>query len=855
MTQRSNKGTAEPARAAHRTDDERRSFTRRLVLLLVVFPLFALSVVYGVLGASAAPPAPTDVVPGPPLGPRLAERVLLVIVDGLRYDVATDPKRMPLFANAMRTRSHGEIWAGPVSMTSSAVMAIGTGQRGRLEQVIRNLHAEPARQNSWIANARAAGLRMMTVGDPAWPQFYSQWLERYTTDPEGVAIDVDFNPITFENVRKLRQDRPDFLVAHFVTPDHQGHAYRVTSDRYARHIRDFDQKLTALLAEFDSTWTVIVTSDHGAADSGTHGSDADIQRRSPIYAYGRGIVQNVPLTRRIDQLELSVTLAVLLGVAPPAHGTGRAIDEWLDVPEVKRADMACENAQRVLTYAEHTGARAGAFRDGLQPCLSAASSAERLQSALRTVETVDKSVTDTVGLGSPTSNLWLALILSLGGLAMFTLAPRIGWRMLLLDVALVLVTVVLVAGVEKLPGVWPNVVRAILFVLGNAILLALLVSPKHILGAFERYYPLSTLLPAALAVSYPADTRPQVVVVTAVVGLTYALLARRFSEQSPNRNNWFGTTFAERWWFITAVVALVPVALHENGTYSSLVDGDAARRIAASLFAGLFALWLWPKLGVSWRVLVLLVVLAVLPIWLRPVVGPLVGRGAWFLGFLAFAWALAHHRPAWAVAGGVYGLLWVAREIETVPLIATVSAAWIFGTRLAERPKPEISRADLIMTLLFGFSLMFALRMGLQDGLEFGGMDWGAAAFNDPSISAFVVGTALVYKYAMGALLVAYALGARLLHDSERRILIGLSLCMLLRSVALAAMFFVAGNSYWTALRVLGDLPTAVSMALGCVMLLAVRTLVLRRSREGTRRATASACPAAAVAAPEDAAG
>jgi len=796
------------------------SFKRKLILLLVLFPLFALSVVYGVLGASAPPPAPTDIVPGPPLAPRMAQRVLLVIVDGLRYDIATDPKRMPLFAEAMRTHSHGEIWAGPVSMTSSAVMAIGTGQRGHLEQVIRNLHAEPARQNSWLANAKTSGLRLMTVGDAAWPQLYSNWLERYATDPEGVAIDVDFNPITFENVRKFRQELPDFLVAHFVTPDHQGHAYRVTSERYARHIHGFDQKLAAFLAEFDATWTVVVTSDHGAADSGTHGSDADIQRRSPIYAYGPGIAPGVALERRLDQLELSVTLPLLLGVAPPAHGTGAAIEEWLKVSAATKADIACKNANRVVAYAARVGAQPGAIQSDQTPCSSASSDSARLAVAI-----ADAAVSDMVGLGSNRADFWMLLIAVLGGLSIYILLPHVGWRVISLGVGLLVATVGLVAGVEKLPGIWPNVVRALLFVLSNAVLLALLIAPKRIAQAFERLYPYSALLPAALAVSYPADTRPQAIVVTAVVGLTYALFARRLSNLAPQQGTWFGTTLGERCWFSVAVLALVPVALHENSTYSSMLSSDLGRRAVVSMFAALFTLWLRPKLGVSWRGLVLLLVIGVIPVWLRPVVGPVIGRGAWCLGIAALAWAVVRHRPAWAIAFGVFGLLWVAREIETVPLIATVSAAWIFGTRLAEKPQIEFGRADLLMALLFGFSLMFALRMGLQDGLEFGGLDWGAAAFNDPSISAYVVGIALVYKYALGAWLVAYALSARLSAEVERRVLIGLSLCMLLRAVALCAMFFIAGNSFWTALRVLGDLPTAIAMALGCILLLAARTL------------------------------
>ena len=44
-------------------------------------------------------------------------------VDGLRYDLATDPETMPLFARAMQEHSSGEIWAGQITMTSGALLA------------------------------------------------------------------------------------------------------------------------------------------------------------------------------------------------------------------------------------------------------------------------------------------------------------------------------------------------------------------------------------------------------------------------------------------------------------------------------------------------------------------------------------------------------------------------------------------------------------------------------------------------------------------------------------------------------------------------------------------------------------
>lgn len=815
--------------------------TFRIGLLAgVLFPLLTLCITLGVLRASAPPPAPFNVQPGPPFSKRLAERVLLVIVDGLRYDVGTDEKRMPFFARAMATRNSGEIWAGQVSMTSSAVMALGTGQRGQLEQVILNLHAKPAEQNTWLQNAKERGLRLMTVGDPAWPQFYSKSLETYRNDPEGVAIDVDFNPQTFANVRELLAKKPDFLVAHFVTPDHQGHAYRVTSERYTKHIHDFDRKLDALLSEVDPSFTVIVTSDHGAADSGTHGTDVAVQRKSPIYAYGPGIASPGRSGLVLDQLDLATTLPLLLGVSPPAHGTGRAIVEWLDESEVIRVRMACENARRVVGYAERATGPQQKIREVLGPCQSA-SSDKALAAAETAVRMSDAVVTRSTGLGARATHYWVLLIACLGALSVLSILPTRLHRWSPLGAAVIVVTVALVVFVERLPGVWPNVVRAALFVVGNAVLVALLLAPRWLVQSFKSYYPFTGLLPVVLAATYPADTRPEVVAVIVVVGLAYALFTRRLLAKEPSHPATRNLPLLDRLWLLVALAGVLPVALREGSTYSSLLGTELGGRLVSSVLAALFVCWFAPALRVPRKYLALLVVVLVTPIWVRQWVGYAIGRGAWLASIALVIYAIRRHKPAFAIVAAVAGLLWISRDFEHIPYLATLSVAWIIGAQLVRLSRDDLSRGDFILSLLIGFGLMFALRMGQQDGLDFGGMDWGAAAFNDPHVSATLVGVALVYKYAVGAAMVAYALSSRLAPRAELRLLTGLCLCLIFRVISLSGMFFFAGGSFWTALRVLGDLPSTAAMAFGSIVLLAARTVMLAKTPEPERQLPATA--------------
>lgn len=767
-----------------------------------------------VFAAVERPPAPSS-VPTAPLGPALTRHLLLVVVDGLRYDVATNAQLMPEFSRAMHTRTSAEIWAGRVSMTSSAVLAYGTGQRGRLDQVLLNLNAGAPPYNSWLRNARARGLSLCAVGDPAWFGMYPQELDCHRNDPDGVAIDVDFNPQTFRGARELAAKLPHFLVVHFVTPDHQGHAYGIRSARYAAHIRDFDGQLQRWLAELPDVWTVVVTSDHGAADSGTHGTDVAVQRRSPIYAYGPGIEPRTPLTDTFEQVDLAATLPVLLGVAPPAHGTGRVMVEWLSLAPAERAAIACANAERTVHYAERV-APASALRSARAE-LAACSRSEvepRLGAAERAIRAADAAVSEATGLSAPNTRNWLLVVLlSALGLA-YALLGRLDVKGLLFGLAIACCSVALVALVERLPGVFPNVVRVALFVAANLLLCALLLRPAAVLAGFERSLPFGAgIVPGALACTYPANVRPQAYVVVALLVSAYCLWPQRFA-LAPRSAGVAATSRAAFSALALSVLLLLPVALREDGTYSSWIAESTRRALAASLLLVAWACWQAKELRLTRARLPLLVLFSLAPLWLARWLPPWAGRGAWLACaalLLALIW---RQRYRWALVVGAVSVLWVSREFEVAPLLATLTLSGLLGRVLAERNAP-LSTPQLLLVALLGLALGCVLRIGIQDGLDFGGMDWRAGAFGDPAVPEVIVGSAIAYKYFVAGGLVVLGL-CHALDPAERgRVSRALVLSWLARCAALAAMFVVAGNSFWTAMRVLGALPAALALTCG----------------------------------------
>src|SRR5258705_8045584 len=144
---------------------------RPLVALAGVLAMSA-AIVFGVLGLLVPSHEAPRLVEKPAAAPALTQHLLFVIVDGVRYDVATDPARMPLFSRAMREEASGELWAGRVSMTTSAILTIATGQRATFEQIVFNAFPHPPPYDSWLAEAKHAGLSVMCAGDPAWTKMF-----------------------------------------------------------------------------------------------------------------------------------------------------------------------------------------------------------------------------------------------------------------------------------------------------------------------------------------------------------------------------------------------------------------------------------------------------------------------------------------------------------------------------------------------------------------------------------------------------------------------------------------------------------------------------------------------------------
>lgn len=781
----------------------------RRSIALTLSALYILSFVFAVL-ALLRPGKPPELPKAHVVAPGLSRHLLFVIVDGLRYDFATDPKRMPNFAAAMARHRSADILAGPVSMTSSAVQSFASGQRGRLEQIARNINPDPPPFQSWMQNARDAGKKVALVGDRVWQEMYGHAFDEMLLDPPGVAIDLDFNEKTFRDARTTLPHAADAMVLHFVTPDHQGHAYGTGSERYRKHLLNFDHLLFELLSEVGQDWTVIVTSDHGANDAGDHGGDVLLHRRSPIFAYGPGIAPKSE-SPQLDQVDVAGTLAALLGTPAPCHSQGHLLVDWLAFPQETRAKVALNDVARALTFAHALDADAAApLEQQLQQArvTLAAEPEKQVTEARRLATDSDALIRNSQGIFS--HRAWWTLGAVTLGAAVITwlwLAP-IGVGPAASSLFIALVSIALTALVEKLPGKWPTSAAGILFGFFNIPTLVLLLRPERFVTWLSRtraYAPV--VVPGILAVTYPRNLQPVAYAVTLIIPLIVLGAGARetwgLSLSSRSRERAIDSGLMLLWG-----LALLPAGWFPDGL-PSLKLGQHPNLIVAMgvllvISAGYEIARRFPD---AKREIALLVVAVLACVFLRRVSGTWLGRGALLLLPVAAIWPLLRGRVALGQLLLLCGYTWVSRDIELPTVAAALGLASLVGRRSAEGLQGQSAGARVLTLLGFWFALSFVLRLGVGGGIDPTHLDLAAGAFGDRAVSASWVGFCIVWKNLVAQTLVGSAFLGAFSEKEASQMARGFGAAWVCRAAVLLGMMLCAQGSFWTSMRVIGELP------------------------------------------------
>jgi hypothetical protein len=285
--------------------------------------------------------------------PALSRRLVVIVFDGLRADIALRPGVMPTLDRLAAAGAQGIAMTTPVSMTAIGVQALGTGASPSPIDIARNFNPEALKGENLLSVLRASGHRVAFVGDRTWGSLYGAAGDTLLAiDAVDIRDTEDCDRRTLAAAESaLAGSTYDVVIAHFNGIDHTGHLYRSDSPQYLDKVRRSDAIVAALSRpELLRGGTLYVTSDHGSGPNGNHGDAGDpLSRQTPFVLYGAGVV---PGTRGLDlsQLDVAPTLALLLGVARPAPAEGTPLVEALAFSPAQRAAALVDALSQRETY-------------------------------------------------------------------------------------------------------------------------------------------------------------------------------------------------------------------------------------------------------------------------------------------------------------------------------------------------------------------------------------------------------------------------------------------------------------------------------------------------------------------------
>ena len=254
--------------------------------------------------------------------PRLTRRLWVVILDGLRDDVANSlPHIADLSTRGVRRTLHAEF----PTFTYPNLTALVTGVPPVYSGVRMNLDRAGVPLDSLLASADRARTPTFIVSQ--WDKFSEVLDPRHAGHAAQVMLDALLS----------RPPEVELAFIYFGDIDEAGHRYGADSSAYWEAARRGDALLGQLADELDFSQDVLVAlSDHGHRASGGHGGVEPEVRSALFLAAGSGLRSGVVL-RPARMRDVCVTLAALLGLPPPRDNLGVPM---LDIIARPRPELA-----------------------------------------------------------------------------------------------------------------------------------------------------------------------------------------------------------------------------------------------------------------------------------------------------------------------------------------------------------------------------------------------------------------------------------------------------------------------------------------------------------------------------------
>ncbi len=309
-----------------------------------------------------SPLSETPPQPAQPLGQPLTQRVVFVLIDGLRLDTSLDAEVTPYLNELRQQGAWATMHSQPPSYSETGYSVLFTGAWPDISDgpaVNLDYEAIPTwTQDNLFAAAERVGLQTAISG------YY--WFEKLA--PQSAVQASFYTPGEDQEADRQVVDAAlpwletrdyQLVLIHLDQVDYAGHHEGGPIDvRWDEAARRCDDHLREIAARLDfSQDTLLVVSDHGHIDRGGHGGQDAVALLEPFVLVGAGVKPGQ--YEDVYMVDVAPTLSVLLGLNLPAATQGQALTDMLLLSaEQLAAIQSADAAQKQLltdTYVRAIG--------------------------------------------------------------------------------------------------------------------------------------------------------------------------------------------------------------------------------------------------------------------------------------------------------------------------------------------------------------------------------------------------------------------------------------------------------------------------------------------------------------------
>ncbi|MBF1999328.1 MAG: alkaline phosphatase family protein [Synechococcales cyanobacterium M58_A2018_015] len=266
-------------------------------------------------------------------------KLILVIIDGLRFDVAQASMGYLAHFVEVGQASRYKVQAQLPSVSRPIYEVLLTGTPCSVNGITSNQIVRLSQQTSLFHLATAAN---RTTAAAAY-YFFSELYNRAPFDPfcdreqhdssrpiqHGKFYWEDDYPDShvFADAEVLRQNyEPDFLLVHPCGMDSIGHQFGGESSQYRNKALEMDNLLAQYLPRWrQAGYQILITADHGMNADGQHGGTLPDVRDVPLFCFSPALQPGVNTEAALSQLAIAPLVCRLLDLPLAANMQSFAI--------------------------------------------------------------------------------------------------------------------------------------------------------------------------------------------------------------------------------------------------------------------------------------------------------------------------------------------------------------------------------------------------------------------------------------------------------------------------------------------------------------------------------------------------